>query len=219
MDVNCFLPLATKYGVYLNEWQSKSAGYSSLTKRSFYPIFWNAWRDSFTESNIQGGWRKTGIWPFLPPIVLDAIKSRPKIPSKEQDDCEKPPLTPMTSKSIRRAQRVYKANPTQANLNVILKSQSKLAVQHELDNHSYKALIETLKEEKQQRKRGKRLNLVGEEETSAQLFDADRVRTALAYAANKEELAEAKKEEKATRKSTNKERKQRKQQEVEDRKL
>ena len=100
----------------------------------------------------------------------------------------------MTSKSIRRAQRVYKANPTQANLNVILKSQSKLAVQHELDNHSYKALIETLKEEKQRRKRGKRLNLVGEEETGAQLFDADRVRTALAYAAKKEELAEAEKE-------------------------
>jgi hypothetical protein len=40
LDVNCFLPLATKYGVNLDKWLHKSLGQTSLSKRNFYEIFW-----------------------------------------------------------------------------------------------------------------------------------------------------------------------------------
>ena len=46
--------------------------------------------------------------------------------------------------------------------------------------------MDSLKNEKRRRKRGKKLNLVGEEDGGAQLFHANKVRAALAYEAEKE---------------------------------
>jgi hypothetical protein len=74
---------------------------------------------------------------------------------------------PMTSKSIRQAQKAYKANPKKENLEVILRSQERLAAQHEVGKYLQTGLLEALKNEKKRRKRGKRLNLVGKEDSSA----------------------------------------------------
>ncbi|KAN0072404.1 hypothetical protein V8E54_009333 [Elaphomyces granulatus] len=104
-----------------------------MSKRSFYEIFRPAWLESFTPDNIQGGFEKAGIWPFSPPIVLNAIARRPVIPPDAQGEPTKPPPTPMTSKSIRRAQKTYKSNPTPENLDVIFRSQERQAAQHEVD--------------------------------------------------------------------------------------
>jgi len=82
----------------------------------------------------------------------------------------------MTSKSIRRAQEAFKANHTKENLNVILCSQERLASQHKVDNkHIQAGFSDTLKKEKKRRKRGKKLNLVGEEDSGAQLFHSLRL--------------------------------------------
>ena len=62
-------------------------------------------------------------------------------------------------------------------------------------------LLETLKNEKKRRQRGKRLNLVGEEDSGAQLFYALRVRAALAYKAEKEAVIVAEKAAKDARKA------------------
>ena len=93
-----------------------------MSKRSFLPIFRVAWHESFTSDNIKGGFRKAGIWLFLLLIVLNIITCRPETLFKTEDEPIKPSFTLMTSKSIRRAQKAYKANPTKANLNVILRS-------------------------------------------------------------------------------------------------
>jgi hypothetical protein len=138
-----------------------------MSKRSFYEIFRPAWLESFTPDNIQGGFEKAGIWPFSPPIVLNAIARRPVIPPDAQGEPTKPPPTPMTSKSIRRAQKTYKSNPTPENLDVIFRSQERLAAQHEVDKHVQSGLQATLKNEKKRRQRGKRLNLLGEEDSGA----------------------------------------------------
>jgi hypothetical protein len=69
---------------------------------------------------MLGGFRKAGIWLFSPPIVLNAIKRRPETPPDAEDESTKPSLTPMASKSIRRAQKAYKDNLTKDNLNLIL---------------------------------------------------------------------------------------------------
>jgi hypothetical protein len=61
-------------------------------------------------------------------------------------------------------------------------------------------LLETLKNEKKRRQRGKRLNLVGEEDQGAQLFHASCVRAALAYEAEKEAKALVEKAEKIAKK-------------------
>jgi hypothetical protein len=71
----------------------------------------------------------------------------------------------MSSRSIYRLQKEYKANPTQANLELIFRSQLRLAAEHSIDKHTKIGLLESLKEEKKRRKRGKKLNLLSEEDT------------------------------------------------------
>ena len=71
-----------------------------FTKHDFYGIFRTTWVNSFTEKNIQGVFRKTGIWPFLLSAVLDLISGRPETPLSTQIESAKPPPTPMTSKLI-----------------------------------------------------------------------------------------------------------------------
>jgi hypothetical protein len=190
-----------------------------MTKRTFLPIFRLAWEESFTKDNMLGGFRKAGIWPFSPPIVLDAIKRRPETPPDAEDESTKPSLTPMTSKSIRRAQKAYKDNPTKDNLNLIFRSQERLAAQHEVDQHIQKGLFETIKTEKQRRQRGKRLNLVGEESSGAQIFPPSQVRVALDYAAAKKAEAEAGKAAKTAKKAQAAENKQKKESEAQEKAL
>ena len=128
-----------------------------------------AWLKSFTLANIQGGFAKTGIWPFSLAIVLDTIKRRPETPLPTEDSPSKLPPTPLTSKSICWSQKAYKANLTKENLDIILWSQQRLAAQHEIDKHIKLGLLETLKIKKKRRARGKRLNLVGKEASGAEL--------------------------------------------------
>ena len=73
LDLNCFLPLSTKYGIHLNAWLHKSIGQVSISKRTFLPIFRLTWNESFTPMNILRGFEKAGIWPFKPPVVLNLI--------------------------------------------------------------------------------------------------------------------------------------------------
>jgi hypothetical protein len=71
----------------------------------------------------------------------------------------------MSSRSIYRLQKEYKANLTQANLELIFRSQLRLAVEHSIDKHTKISLLESLKEEKKKRKQGKKLNLLNKEDT------------------------------------------------------
>jgi len=80
-------------------------------------------------------------------------------------------------------------------------------------------LIETLKEEKKRRKRGKRLNLVGEEDSGAQLFYSSRVQAALTYEAEKEAKLAVEKAEKASKKAKGAENRQRKEEQAQERAL
>ena len=75
---------------------------------------------SLELQKIQGGFTKTGIWLFSLPTVLNMITYWPETPSNNKDEPTKPSPTLMTSKSIHWAQKAYKANPTKANLNIIL---------------------------------------------------------------------------------------------------
>ncbi len=216
LDVNCFFPLSIDYRIELNNWLYKSLGYTSLTKRDFLQIFRTAWNKSFSIANIQGGFAKTGIWPFKPLIVLDAITRRPETPPDSQNEPNKPPPTLMTSKSIRRAQKALRKNPTKENLDLILRSQERLAAQHEIDQHIQRGLLDTLTNEKKRRKRGKKLNLLGEEDIGAQLFHSSRVYAALEFQAAKEATEQAEKAGKEAKKAQATENKQRKEVEAQE---
>ena len=103
----------------LDQWLHKSLGQTSISKHNFYSIFCPAWLESFTSENIRGSFAKAGIKLFKPLVVLNTIKRRPETPPELEDQPTKPVSTLLTSKSIRRAQKRYKENPTKENLDII----------------------------------------------------------------------------------------------------
>jgi hypothetical protein len=43
-------------------------------KREFYGLFRSAFMSTISKKNIESGWRKTGLLPFNPNVVLSQIK-------------------------------------------------------------------------------------------------------------------------------------------------
>src|SRR5205814_8590998 len=80
LDVGCFGPLATEYSDKVNKFLMKGLGTVLMTKRSFWPLFRDAWRASFTEKTITSAFKKAGIWPPNSSDILKTISRRPVTP-------------------------------------------------------------------------------------------------------------------------------------------
>jgi hypothetical protein len=203
-DVNFFGPLGNKYQEELDNILLRSLRCISMTKRMFYGVFNKAWNAVLTPERYRAAFEGTGIWPYKPERIMKTINSqRPKTPSKASQGSSKPlqPLkTPMTSKAIRKLQRQYKSNPSPAKLDLIFRSQLRLAAEHSIGEHTRTGLLESLKNEKKRRKRGKKLNLCGEEDTGTQLFSVQEILKARAITKEKEDFKELERVRKATKK-------------------
>jgi hypothetical protein len=86
---------------------------------------------------------------------------------------ENPP-TPITCRSVRRIIKAYKDKPEKV-VALMKRSLERLASQHEIDVHVNKGLQKALIYEKQKRRKGKKLNLLGEDSSAPQLFSPSRV--------------------------------------------
>jgi hypothetical protein len=95
--------------------------------------------------------------------------------------------TPMTCRAVRRAQREFRNTPNSPLLDKIFRANERLAAQHSIDQHVVRGLVTALKDEKKRRKRGKHLNLLGEEDSGPQLFSPARIQAARDYQAIKEQ--------------------------------
>jgi hypothetical protein len=54
--------------------QHKSLALVSMTKRLFYLLFRDAFKEAFTKQQIERAFEKAGIWPYNPSIVVDILK-------------------------------------------------------------------------------------------------------------------------------------------------
>ena len=178
LNISLFAPLANFYTQGLNHLLSNSLGMVSMSKRAFWSVFWPVWQRAFTPENIASGFKKTGIFPYNPQIVLN------KIIKKEPIQVSNSPKTPMTSRAVRRVYRVYKVKLIESFLSKILRANERLAVEHSI---VIRGLIKALKHEKKRRRRGKRLNLLGQEESGPQFFSLIKVQAAREHQAVKEE--------------------------------
>ena len=195
LNVGLFSPLATAYSNELESLMHKSLGLVSMSKRMFYNIFKAAWEHSFTNENIVSTFKTTGVWPLDSSLVLDTIKK------KEEVILSNNPTTPMTSKSIRRAQKDYQIEPTKQKLELLFKAARQLAAQHSVDEHEKRGLRKALQLEKKKRQRGKKLNLLGKEDVGPQFFSPSRVQAARIYQAKKEVEDQQRKDDIAFKKS------------------
>ena len=83
--------------------------------------------------------------------------------------------------------RIYKFKPKDTFVSKLLRANEYLTGERSISQHVIKGLLEALKQEKKRRKRGKRLNLLGEEDSGAQFFSPTRIQSAREYQAIKEE--------------------------------
>ena len=181
LDKSLFAPLARYYTNGLNSLLADSLGMISMSKRAFFKVFWPAWQQAFSVQNIKSGFRKTGIWPMNAALVIDEITIPQAPPVTEQEI-----KTPLTCRTARHVQCIYTRAPTSPILAKILWANLLLAAQHSINKHIQKGLVEALKQEKKRRQRGKRLNLIGEEDSGPQLFSPTRVQAARDYQTSKE---------------------------------
>ena len=174
----------------------------SMTKRKFWALFKPAWERAFTEDNITNAFKKTRIWPLNKDIVCNII-TRPSTPPQTQNDDPNRLKTPLTTKSIRHFQISYRRSPNPEKLQLLFKANEILATQHSIDEHTKKGLVETIKDEKKKRQRGKKLNVLGEEDHGPQFFSPTTIKRAQDVQAAKTAEAEVEKARIASNKITN----------------
>jgi chemotaxis protein histidine kinase CheA len=178
-----------------------------MTKRFFFGIFKPAFKKAFSEENIRSAWSKTGLWPYNPDVVLDAIRARLNTDKNNKKDDELPRnpdgevKTLYTAKSIRRFQMHYARNPTKDLQRKLFKANEVLAAEREINAYRAECLKRALALEKTKRKKPKRLNLLGQEATGEpQFYGPDEVREARRVQAEKTAQEEQEKVEKAAKK-------------------
>ena len=71
-------------------------------------------------------------------------------------------------------------------LKKLFRANERLTSQHSVDQHIIKGLTVSLRNEKKKRQRGKRLNLLGEEDSGPQFFSPQRVQAARQFQATKD---------------------------------
>ena len=214
LDVALFSPLATAYTKELNNLTHCGLGWVSMTKRLFWSLFQAAWNQSFTTANILQGFAKTGIWPLNPSATLKYVQKfdQSVTPSKLPALSMKTPLT------IREIRRIAKASPSELKQNLFQRAVFRLATQNEIQRHENQGLRQALNQEKKRRQRGKRLNLLGEEEShTAQFFSPQRILAAKAYQAEKEATEKEKQLQKTQKKEEADLKRQQKKAEVQER--
>ena len=210
LDVGLFSPLSKAYSKELSDFMMKGQGFVSMSKRMFYPFFKRAWEASFTEENIESAWRATGIWPYNPEKTLSVcVKKLPSTPAKKLH-VRFALKTPLSSHAMRQLAREGHLNVRDNYIQAMLRGSEQLATMAHCLEFENKGLMEALKAEKKKRNRGKRLNLLGEEDDGSQLFLSLRVQDVRNFAYDKKVEKRQQKRDVEEKKKSSKERRHRK---------
>ncbi|XP_044716546.1 DDE superfamily endonuclease domain-containing protein [Hirsutella rhossiliensis] len=160
LDVSLFGPLSTAYTNQLIQWTAKTQGLIGLSKREFWSLFWNAFGSSFSAENIASGWKRTGLLPFDPEVVLSQIAEKTEDESESGDSSvDSLALQQPTARDLRRLvdKVVDGSSKTLAETVGSSKYSRKSQSQNELLRYENQGLRETIFHEKQRRMRGKAL--------------------------------------------------------------
>jgi hypothetical protein len=165
LDVGLFSPLATFYSQQIDQLLTESQGLVRLTKRDFWSLFYEAWKQAFTMKNVQSAWEKTGIYPFNPQRVLSTFE----IPQETISQSAKKLKTPSSTRGIRRTfKQLQKEGHVDEDAKILLHASEKLATELEIARHEIQGLRKTVIHEKKKRKRGKAMHLYDPEEKEGQ---------------------------------------------------
>jgi ribosomal protein L25 (general stress protein Ctc) len=188
LDVSYFAPLATYYSQNLEQFTINSEGLTKLQKRDFFRLFFPAWHEAFTEKNVTSSWRKAGLFPFDPDVVLSQVRV-PKQASLCQSvanrELSSSPPTCFDSPSVNRRLRkmISRAVDKKTKKWMTQLTEEVLSTGSELTlaRIEKRRATEALHQEKKRRKKGKKLmeEFRAQEGASAILFSPGKVQKAI----------------------------------------
>src|SRR5450432_4559589 len=125
-----FGPLSIAYTNQLNQLQHSSLGLVSMTKRLFYLLFRDSWKEAFTVDRIQHAFEKASIWPLdlectigpLRRLVLELASPKPILAR-----------TLLTSRTTRRVYKEYQKALTRKGLALIFRGHEELAAKDSIN--------------------------------------------------------------------------------------
>ena len=110
------------------------------------------WQQAFSEKNITSTYKKTGIFPFKPELLLHTINKHTAITTLLEPSLKPPyPKTPLTSLDVQQLQRQYCKAPSSALIIKVFNANATLAAQHSIDTHTIYALQIQLANERKKR--------------------------------------------------------------------
>lgn len=210
LDVSLFSPLASYYTQELTNWIVRTAGLSSITKRTFFELFWPAFQRAFVKENILSGWRETGLQPFNPNLVLDQVTP------DERPSSSTTGSSAMSNSNWRKVRGMVQravGHAVTKEARKLINTVDHLQARNAILEVKVADLQETVYIEKGKRKRGKPLfDLIGpDNESKAVFFSPNKIQEARARRQETEEAKqaeEAQKIEDKCRKEQEKEEKQ-----------
>ncbi|KAM5527127.1 transposase [Fusarium oxysporum f. sp. phaseoli] len=99
LDVGCFAVLKKAYGREIEHLIRCSI--THISKTEFFPAFYAAFKATFTDSNIRGGFKGAGLAPFDPEAVISKLDVQLRTPTPPEEAAE--PSTPWASKTPKTA--------------------------------------------------------------------------------------------------------------------
>lgn len=167
LDVGIFAPLANYYSQALDDLVRRSEGYTSISKRDFFSLFWPAFEKAFTMENIVSAWSNTGIWPFDPQKVLSSFpgahETKTRSPRSIQRPIDSPPSIYDSPSKTRRLRSMLGADSarsdgkTQKTLERLSDTVLGLSAKLVLSNLRVKHLSESLHEQEERKKRKRKV--------------------------------------------------------------
>jgi DDE superfamily endonuclease len=197
LDVSVFSPLANYYSQELDNYIQRTRGYSRMTKRVFWSIFWPSWQKGVRKDTILSGFKKTGIHPFNPPIVLSQVAPIVIEDSSSDDEGQR---TIKTAREVRKLVKEVRNTQQVASSNIerLIQSVEEMSIENELLRHEIGLLSSTLITERKRRKRGQALGLPEQEEPKfGQFYSPMKIQRKLDELKAKEVQQEQEKQQKA----------------------
>jgi hypothetical protein len=195
LDVSLFAPLSTYYSQEVAGWVADTQGLTTMSKRSFFGLFWPAFTKAFVEENVMSGWAKTGLWPHDPSRVFSQIQIPQERSRRGTDSTSSTALSSSDWRKIRQLYRSIIGESLSVEARRLANTIDRLTTENALLKAENEGLRRGLTDEKKRRKRGKPLfyELASDEETKAIFFSPSKVQRARElYEAKEEEAKQAK---------------------------
>jgi hypothetical protein len=205
LDVACYGPLSQNYSMELLHRGHTTEGWVPVAQADFFPLFWAAWKKTFTKDLVVQAFKCTGIYPPDADVVLKKFKvPTPRTPSTTPEPTElQPAPDPPSWRKMQRLLKRAREDDVPGAAEAVDQALHQLHVRLEISEARIEGLEEALKANKNKKRKRKVLPLQpidGNDGGGAVLWSPSRIERAKQELQAKEDLERAAEAAKATKK-------------------